>query len=85
MQGFVVGFKTLDAGCGMQKPSLWEREFSASPQFPAAVVVFSPLVARGPFCCLSALTAMHCIRRVSWTIQLLPGSASLVVVVVCVA
>lgn len=45
MQGFVVGFKTLDAGCGMQNPSPWEREFSASPQFPAVVVVFSLLVA----------------------------------------
>lgn len=55
VQGFVVGFKTLDAGCGRQKPSPWERECSASLQFPKVVVIFFfPLVAWGLFCCLSA-------------------------------
>lgn len=40
MRGFVVGFKTLDAGCGKQKPSPWERELSSALQFPEVLVIY---------------------------------------------
>lgn len=62
VQGFVVGFKTLDAGCGRQKPSPWEREFSTALQFPKVVGFFflSPACMRTvllPECSRSLCTA----------------------------
>ena len=37
------------------------KEFSMSLQFPEVVVIFFPLVAQGPFCCLSAQD--HCAQH----------------------
>lgn len=62
------------------------KESSLRPcSFQQRFLFFLPWLLEGRSAAWVHTTAVLCIRRVSWTVQLLPGSASVVVVVVCVA